>query len=67
MYFKKALFSLIAIAGSSALFIDQPAINSYKSFDRYSLFVDSDNESKDSRCKDTSSSKNYQGDHYKTD
>jgi len=67
MYFKKALFSLIAIAGSSALFIDQPAINSYKSFDRYSLFVDHANDSKDSRCKDTSSSKSYQDNHHTAD
>jgi len=64
MYLKKALFSLIAVAGSSALFIGKPAIENYKSFDRYSLFVDSGNDSKD---RDTSSSKNYQGDHHKTD
>ncbi len=67
MYLKKALFSLIAVAGSSALFIGKPAIENYKSFDRYSLFLDSGNDSKDNRCKDTSSSKNYQDDHHKTD
>jgi hypothetical protein len=58
MFIKKTIFYLIAIAGSSALFVKEPSLHKYsKGFDRYSLFSNFEEKNEEEGLRDSSSNK----------